>query len=216
MRCLRLLLLSLLLQTPPALGFEPPGERPLADVLQLVVLRREVRALDASGGEIVAELERGEQIHWHAARGRVGVVLTDRRVLAVTSLSAAWQESRYRLRESPPSEALLGETVALVITASRAIGLDGGSGNLIEKSLGPGEIVLAVGIAENVGVVVTDRRALGISPFAGGFFEAHLPPGERYVRVEASANFASVHTSRRILNFRAPSGSWVESHIPLR
>ena len=210
------LLPLLLLIALPAGAFERPGERPLADVLQLLILEREVRALDAVGGEIVERLERGERVVWHETRGRVGVVLTDRRVLAVTSRSGAWQESRYRLREAAPREAFLGEQVALVITASRAIGLDGGSGNLIEQSLGPGERVLAVDVGENVAVVVTDRRALGLSPFTGGFFEVHLPPGERYERVEASANFASVHTSRRVLNFRAPSGRWTESSLPLR
>jgi hypothetical protein len=209
------LLLGLLLVFPAG-AFDRPGERPLLDVLQILVLRREVRAIDAAGGEIVQALERGEPVVWSDTRGRVGVVLTDRRVLAVTSRSGAWQESRYRLRERPPSEAFLGDQVALVLTPSRAIGLDGGSGNLIEQSLGPGERVLAVDVGENVGVVVTDRRALGLSPFTGGFFEAHIPPGERYEGVEASANFASVRTSRRILNFRAPSGRWTETPLPLR
>jgi len=209
-------LLIALLSAVPAAGFERPGERPLSDVLQILVLQREVRAIDAVGGEIVQRLERGEPVVWYDTRGRVGVVLTDRRVLAVSSRSGSWQESRYRLREAPPLEAFLGDQVALVITKSRAIGFDGGSGNLIEQPLGPGERVLAIDVGENVGVVVTDRRALGISPFAGGFFETHLPPGERYERVEASANFASVHTSRRILNFRAPSGRWTESDLPLR
>jgi len=209
-----ILVLALLLATPAG-GFDRPGERPLSDVLQILILQREVRAIDAVGGELVQSLERGEPVLWSDTRGRVGVVLTDRRVLAVTSRSGSWQESRYRLRETPPAEAFLGDQVALVITPSRAIGLDGGSGNLIEQSLGPGERVLAIDVGENVGVVVTDRRALGLSPFTGGFFETHLPPGERYERVEASANFASVHTSRRVLNFRAPSGRWTETRLPL-
>jgi hypothetical protein len=209
-------LLFAILLAAPASGFDRPGERPLADVLQIVVLEREVRALDAVGGQIVQSLERGEPVLWHDTRGRIGIVLTDRRVLAVTSRSGSWQQSRYRLREAPPAEAFLGDQVALVITPSRAIGLDGGSGNLIEQSLGPGERVLAIDVGENVGVVVTDRRALGISPFAGGFFETHISPGESFERVEASANFASVHTSRRILSFRAPSGRWTATALPLR
>jgi hypothetical protein len=138
------------------------------------------------------------------------VVLTDRRVLAVAVRSGSWQEARYRRGEAPPAGVFLGEQVALVVTSKRAIGFDGGSGNLVERSLGPRERVLAADASGAVGVIVTDRRALGVSPFVGGFFVTKLRVEETLDAVAATGNFATVRTSRRLLTFQAASGAWVE------
>lgn len=203
------------LATPTA--FADRDVSPLADLLQIVVRPRELLAIDAEGGGQREErLERGESVLWHATRGRVGVVLTDRRVLAVATGSAAWQEERFRSAERRPADAALGDRVALVVTSQRAIGFDGGSGNLLTSSLGPREAVLEHAVAENVGVIVTDRRALGVSPFVGGFFEASIQPGERLEHLAATANQATVTTTRRLLIFRAPTGSWEERRLGLR
>src|SRR3990172_8006270 len=98
----------------------------------------------------------------------------------------------------------------------RAIGFDGGSGNLVTSSLGPRERVVHDATAENVGVIVTDRRALGVSPFVGGFFEVKLQTGEAFEALVAAANLATLTTSRRILIFRAETGSWEERQLDLR
>jgi len=199
-------------------GAQPraPGETPIADVLQIVVLPRQLLAIDAEGGlQREVDLELGESVHFTRTRGRVGIALTDRRVLAVSTRSGSWQDARYRLREPAPEGAWLGEQVAIVLTRTRAIGFDGGSGNLVTRDLGPGERVTHVEIAANVGIVVSDRRALGVSPFAGGFFEAKLQLRERIEGLEASGNFATLRTSRRILTFQAPSGVWSERRLDL-
>ena len=190
---------------------------PLADLLQIVIRPRSLLAIDGSqGGQREERLERGESVLWHSTRGRVGVVLTDRRVLAVATGSASWQEERWRAGERRPPDAALGDRVALLATSKRAIGFDGGSGNLVTSSLGPRERVVHDATAENVGVIVTDRRALGVSPFVGGFFEVSLQTGERLDALVASANLATLTTSRRILVFRADTGSWSERQLDLR
>jgi hypothetical protein len=189
---------------------------PLADLLQIVIRPRSLLAIDGSqGGQREERLERGESVVWHATRGRVGVVLTDRRVLAVTTGSAAWQEERWRSGERRPPDAALGDRIALLATSKRAIGFDGGSGNLVTSSLGPRERVVHDATAENVGVIVTDRRALGVSPFVGGFFEVSLQTGETLDSLVASANLATLTTSRRILVFRADTGGWSERRLDL-
>ncbi len=194
-----------------------PGETPLADVLQIVVLGRRVVAIDGLAGTETSEsLELGENVLWSEARGRIGVALTDRRVLAVATRSAAWQAMRYLRGERPPPSALLGERVALVLTGRRAVGFDGGSGNLVETSLGPRERVLAADTSGAVAVVVTERRALGLSPFTGGFFEAKLNLEEAIEEVSATGNVATVRTPRRILTFQAATGRWVELSRSLR
>lgn len=192
-------------------------QSPLADLLEVIVLEREVLALDAeSGGQTREALEIGERVLWQGSRGRVAMVLTNRRVLAVGVGSGAWQSTRYRSAESPPTHALLGDRVGLVVTEQRLVGFDGGSGNLIERSLGPREAILSTGVGENVAVVATDRRALGLSPFQGGFFQARLRLGERLESLSARSNHATLTTSRRLLIFRASSGTWEERRLDLR
>ena len=99
----------------PATAFADRGDvSPLADLLQIVVRPRSLLAIDGShGGQREERLERGENLVWHAARGRVGVVLTDRRVLAVATGSAAWQEERWRSAERRPVERMENLTLAL-------------------------------------------------------------------------------------------------------
>ena len=158
--------------------FRAPGETPIADVIQVLVLDRELVAIDGlAGTDLRIDLERGETVLSTEARGRVAIALTDRRILACAVRSAAWQQERYRRGEAVGA-ALVGEQVAVIVTPKRAIGFDSRSRNLIDTTIGPNERVLAVDASGAVGVVVTDRRVLGISPFAGGFFTAGLGPGE--------------------------------------
>jgi hypothetical protein len=214
-----LVALALALAASPVEGQRrrAPGETPFADVLQVIQLERELVAVDGlAGAETRVDLERGERVLWTDARGRVGVAVTDRRLLAVATRSGAWQSTRFRRGELPPDGVLLGEEVAVAVTGKRALGFDGGSGNLVERSLGPRERIIAADASGAVGLVVTDRRALGVSPFAGGFFPIALNVGESVEAVAATGNVATVRTSRRLLTFQAGGGVWVEVNLSLR
>ncbi len=187
------------------------GEVPLADVLEILVVDRDLLAIDAAGGgQTVARLRLNETVIWKGARGKVGVVITDQRILAVATQSGSWQETDYRRTERRPESALLGERVALAITSERVLGFNGGSGNLVEYRLGPREKVVASRVGENVGVVVTDRKALGLSPFRGGFFAIPLALGDQIEAVTAESNLATLTGRRRVLIFRATTGTWEE------
>lgn len=202
---------------PARLAQRIGGTSPLSQLLQIVIRERSVLAIDATqGSQREAALELGERVRWHDSRGAVAVVLTDRRILAVSSRSGAWQSDRYRAGESQPAAATLGDRVALLVTNRRAIGFDGGSGNLLEEDLGPRESVLESRVGENVAVAVTTRRALGVSPFVGGFFPVDLRLSERVESVSAAANLATLVTSHRLLTFRANTGSWEERQLDLR
>jgi hypothetical protein len=210
------LLLWVLLAAPA--GAEPAvGEIPLADVLEVLVVDRDVLAIDArGGGQTAARLRLDESVRWKGARGAVGVVITDQRILAAAAGSAAWQEMQYGREETPPEAALLGERVALAVTNVRAVGFDGGSGNLVEYRLGPREQVVGLRVGENVAVVLTDRSALGLSPFVGGFFRAPVDLGDRFESLQAESNLATLTGERRLLVFRATTGTWEERARTLR
>ena len=211
------LLLVLVIAWPVSAQIDEPfrDEVPLADLLEIVILERQLLAVDATGGDVATELHLGERVHWKGTRGRVGVVLTDERVLAIGTGQAAWRALRLLRGESPPDRASLGDRVALVTTSQRAIGYDAVSGRLLEYRLGPREIQRASGVAENVAVVVTDRKALAISSEAGGFFESKLQLREKVRDLDLRANIAVLRTDRRILTFRGPSGSWSERRLDL-
>ncbi len=190
---------------------------PIEDLLQIVVLKRDLLALDAEGGgETREDLELGERVLWTGSRGRVGLVLTDRRILAVGTGSARWQSTRYRRAESHPHLTRLGDRVALVVTDKRALGFNGRSGNLLEERFGPNETVVRADVSANVAIVVTDRRALGLSPFAGGFFGERLRISEEVLGLELGSNIATLRTGQRLLTFRGTTGSWSERRLDIR
>jgi len=205
------LLLAVAASSSPARAQNVPGEVPLADVLEILVVDRELLAIDAaSGGQTVARLRLGETVHWKAARGKIGVIITDQRVLAVATRSASWQNTDYHRTELRPESALLGERVALAVTSERVLGFDGESGNLVEYRLNPREKILMARVGDNVGVVVTDRQALGLSPFLGGFFAVPIGLNDRIEAVSAESNLVTLTGDRRILIFRATTGTWEE------
>lgn len=190
---------------------------PLELLLEVQVLGRELIAIDAEGGgQRSARLERDERVLFTRSQGRVGVVVTDRRLLAVATRSGAWQETRFRNGEVPPTEVELGDRVALAMLGQRALGFDGGSRNLIESTLGPREVVVETAVGQNVVVVATDRRALGLSSDRGGFFEVRLRSGEVVESIAAFARHATVSTSQRLLTFRGETASWEERRKALR
>ncbi len=205
------LLLAMAALSAPARAQGVAGEVPLADVLEILVVDRDLLAIDAAGGgQTVARLRLNETVLWKGARGKVGVIITDQRILAVATQSGSWQETDYRRKEVRPESALLGERVALAITSKRVLGFDGGSGNLVEYRLGPREQVIVARVGGNVGVVVNDRRALGLSPFRGGFFAIALRQRDQIKSVTAQSNLAILTGDHRILIFRATTGSWEE------
>jgi len=194
-----------------------PGAVQLEDDLQIVVLPQRLLGIGShGGGQREVALELGEKVLWQGVRGSVGMVLTDRRVLALSTASGSWQSERYRRTETVPDPPLLGGRVGILVLRTRFLGFDGGSGNLIESSIGPAEKVLDWGVSQNVAVAVTNRRVIGLSPFRGGFFERSVTPAERYQGLITVANSATVTTSRRLLIFRAPSGTWEERNLDLR
>jgi len=195
---------------------EGPGEVRLEDTLQVLVLDRTLLAVDGTGSELPVALELGERVLHQASQGRVGVALTDRRILAVATGSGSWQRERLRINETVPELPLLGDRVALILTNLRILGFDGGSGNLVEQRLGPHERLLDRSVASSVAVVVTDRRALAVSAFRGGFFEVDLRPDERRSTLKATGTLATLQTPRRLLRFDARTGTWRERPRILR
>ncbi len=196
----------------PALAHaQRAGEVPLGDLIEIVVMDDEILGIDAdSGGSSVVRRHLAEQVLWTGVRGRVGVVITNERVLALAPRSGGWQEAPYERGEAPARGAELGDRVAVVILPQRVLGFLGTVGRFVQTRLGPHEDLRALRVGANVAVVVTNREAIGLSPEAGGFFSIRLQVKEKIGEVSARSNLATVRTNQRVLVFRAPTGTWAE------
>lgn len=184
---------------------------PLGELIEIVVMEDEILGVDAeSGGSSVVRRRLGEPVLWTGVRGRVGVVITDQRVLAISPRTGGWQEAAYERGERPARYAELGDRVALIVMPGRVLGFLGTVGRWVQVRLGPQEDLRAQSVGANVAVVVTSRAAIGLSPEAGGFFSIRLQLRERIAEVSARSNLATVNTDQRVLVFRAPTGTWAE------
>ena len=211
-RCRRLLWLWIAAAFAPALAnAQRASDFPLGDLIEIVVMDDEILGVDAeSGGSSVVRRRLGEPVLWTGVRGRVGVVITDQRLLAITPRTGGWQEAPYERGESPPRSAELGDRVALIVLRNRMIGFLGTVGRFVQVRLGPNEDLRAQSVGANVAVLVTSRSAIGLSPEAGGFFSIRLQVRERIATVSARSNLATVHTDQRVLVFKSPTGTWAE------
>jgi hypothetical protein len=160
-------------------------------------------------------LELGEDVHFEGVRGRIGLVLTDRRAIGLVP-GSDFRELRYQLREEAPGLALVEVQVAIAITSRRALGFLGTRGVWVEADLSPSESIEALRVGSAAGVVVTNRRALGLTPDRAVFVPVDLGIRESLESVRAQDAIVTVRTDRRILVFSAAQGRWSEQDRKIR
>jgi hypothetical protein len=184
-----------------------PDEVERIDVIVIEVDERDVFGFDAlSGRRSATRLEIGERIIFSESRGRVGLLLTDRRALGLAP-GIGFQEVRYGIGESAPEIGLVENRIALVVTERRALGFVGSAG-WVEERFSPQEYAEALRAGAAAGIVATNRRALGLAPDLGHFVSKSFRVKEELESVTAQDTLISVRTDRRILIFSAPRAFW--------
>jgi hypothetical protein len=205
-------LLILFLMLPLVSGAELgllPDEVERIDVITVERDGRDLFAFDAlTGRRSTIRLELGEEVRFERSRGRVGLVLTDRRALGVAT-GVGWQEMRYRLQEKAAETGLVEDRLAVVVTGRRALGFLG-VGVWVEERFTPHESVEALRVGSAVGIVITNRRALGLAPDVEHFVETAIQLKEELESVSARDTQGTLRTNRRILVFSAPRAFWSE------
>jgi hypothetical protein len=199
--------------------FSPRGvTTPVLDIVDVVIHNDEVLAIDPQrrGGIRRAELMVGEEVLWVGARGAIGLVVTDERVLGITAAWGAWQQAAFKIHESLPCSILLGDRVALVVTDLRAVGISTGGKKIFQSLIGTQERVIDGLVADNVAVVVTDRRLLGASGFVPGIVETRVGVHEQVEYSSTLPSFVTIGTDDRVLVFRAGTASWDFERVSLR
>ena len=192
-----------------------PDEVERVDVIAIERDGRELFAFDSlTGGRASLRLDVAEEVLFEASRGRVGVVLTDRRALGVTS-GRDWAELRFQLDEAPERTVLVEDRLALLMSDRRVLAFNSDAG-WVEEALSPSEVATAVRVGAAVGVVTTNRRALGIAPRLRGFATEALQVREELEAITAQDTLATIRTGRRLLVFSAPRGTWTVQKRPLR
>lgn len=183
-----------------------PDQFERVDVIGIERDRRELFAFDSlTGSRRMIRLDVGENVVFEGSRGRVGVVVTDRRVLGVAP-GTGWIEERLRLEENLGEAVLVEDRLALLVSNRRALAFS--EGRWIEESFSPQEVATSLRVGAAVGAVTTNRRALGIAPRTSGFIAEDLQVREGLESVSAEDTLATVRTERRILVFSGLRGGW--------
>ncbi len=117
-----------------------PEEVERVDVIAIERDGRDVFAFDAvTGARVTERLELDEVVVFEASRGRIGLLLTDRRALAVAS-GIGFQQIRFGVHEAGPDVALVEARIAVLATNRRALAFDA-TGGWHEAALAPSERV---------------------------------------------------------------------------
>lgn len=188
---------------------------PIEDAVSIEILGRELYAIVESGGPLRERLQAQESVLFHGVRGAVGLVVTNRRALAVSPGAPSWLEAPRRLNERPDGAPLLSARVALLLSDQRVLGYDADALRWVEATIGPHEHLAGARTAQAIAVVVTGRRALGLASGSGRFAEISLQVGERFESLRTLADVGTLRTSRRVLVFRGDTASWGGDDRPL-
>lgn len=192
-----------------------PAEVERLDVLSIQQDDRNLYGFNSlTGTRARVRLEIEEVVLFNESRGRVGIVLTDRRALGLT-VGGNFQEVRYRLAERIPDFAVVSERVAVVATTQRVLGFVGKFGGWIEEDLPPGESAEALRAGTGVGIVATNRRALGLAPDVGVFASVSFRLRESLESIDAEDTLATLRTDQRILVFSGPRATWTARALDL-
>lgn len=184
----------------------------LSDQVSILVVGREVVAVDALSGRPISErLEIEEPVTATHALGLIGVAVTPRRLLGFSARTRQWNEARLRLNDSAPGDGHFSRKLALYFTDQQIFVFDGIRGRWATLNLPPGEAVADLGLGRNVAAVVTDRRAIAYSTSRGRFVTEGLFPRRARARLRVSDNAATVFDSDRLLTFGAQGSRWVAS-----
>ena len=194
-----------------------PGDVVLEDTLSVDHIGRSLYAFDSlSGGQNKFDLDLQEKVIFQGARGRVGLVVTNRRLLAIAAGQGGWRVQPLQISEQERTEQWISSRVALVVTPKRIIGFDAGTSAWLEVGVGPHEAVEQAQVGSSTAIVLTGNNAYGLSPDAGGFFAQPLQIHEKIESVSASAAIGRVLTSRRLLIFKAGTGAWSVTERPIQ
>jgi hypothetical protein len=169
-----------------------------------------IGVVGAGFAAVVVRLELGEQVIGVRSQGFMGVVATNRRLLAIGSRETNFSELRYRIREKPVglNQIHVLDRLALAELSTRLVAFSQQLGSWFELDLGPNEKPRQVVADGNIATVITPRRAIAVSPRSAGFIEFDLSPKEDVERASLGDASVTLVLPHRILIFREGDKTW--------
>jgi len=180
------------------------------DLVDVTQVDRHLIAVVGGFAPIQTDLELGESVIALRSKGYVGVIATNRRLLAVASRSTGFAELRYRIREKPVGADAIHvlDRLALVELHTRLVGFSPELGVWVSTGLGPGEHPRQIQADGNIAAVITPRRAIAFSNRSKGFVEEPLSPLEDVERASISDVSLTLVLPHKILIYRAGDVRW--------
>jgi len=152
-----------------------------------------------------------EEVVWMDARGHVGVVLTDRRLLTLSKRASDWRSRSLRLKENAQdvkANIMISDFLVLAVTPGRAILYDGLVDDWAKKGL-PVHDPFEQAVLDNyVAAVITENRVYGVAGRRGRFVAERFLSDETIVSVSQRPHAITLRTNKRLLVFRSQSPFW--------
>ena len=181
------------------------------DQVDVTQVDRHLIAVVGTGfAAVETDLELGESVIALRSKGYVGVIATNRRLLAVASRSASFAELRYRIREKPVDESAIHvlDRVAVAELETRLVGFSPELATWVSIGLGPGEHPRQIEADGNIATLITPRRAIAFSNRSKGFVEEPLSPLEDVERASISDASVTLVLPHKILIYKAGDSRW--------
>ena len=156
----------------------------------------------------------GETVVWEGAKGEVGAILTDERLLAVSIASGGWNRINLKIKEKQtPPDMLLGAHLLVMLSDDRIVTFGTQTGGFFQTRLPIREPVVAKAAEGRVAAVVTTAFAYGLSANRRGAAEFRLRRQEKIVSMKTTYNKITLQTSERLVSFDAENAAWREFNL---
>lgn len=180
-------------------------------LIDIQVVGRKVLAIQKGETVLARELDLDEGILFRGTQGRMGLVMTNRRLLVVSTFTSDWVELPLRIEEVAEGKApkvLLSDFLVMVVTRQRLLGFDSQRNVWVKAGIPVNEIVAKALIDKRVAVAITGTTAWGFAFGSAFFVPERFQLGENVLQVETRPLNVNIRTNKRLLVFKSVTATW--------
>ncbi|MBI2559627.1 MAG: hypothetical protein HYW14_00630 [Planctomycetes bacterium] len=182
------------------------------DIIKIEVTGDEITGLNTlTNVRVVEKLKEGESVTSAVSKGKVGAVLTNRKLLGFNATNNAWTSfETFFNKDVFPNEIKVSSNMAVAIAKRRVYAYTATSIKWNFELVSFLEQILSSDISDNLIFVRTNARLLAFSFQKQTWLPQNLYAGETIKDIATGGNFATVTTNNRILTFDAKDDGWTE------
>lgn len=190
------------------------------DIIKVEVIGNEIVGLNTlTNVRVVEKLKEGEIVTSALSKGKVGAVLTDRRLLGFNATNNLWSSFETFFSKAVfPDEIKVSSNMAVAIAKRRVYAYTFTSNEWMFELMYFQEQPLSSEINDNLIFVITSDRLLAFSFHKQRWFPQTIHARESITHTAIGENFVTVATENklydnRILTFDAKNGAWTEERL---